>query len=243
MGLPTPCSPALLSRPALPPLSWLQIKGFSVPRGSACLWGPSGGERGGQGGGSLEEGPEDPLVSWVPVVCTSVGWAWGSGEKQVLAALPEVPGGLCRSDAHKLRFGWLCGWEEGSNTQEHRLWVVPCLGEGSDTQERRFGWSHGWGKGKGGRVSPRPRWGHVCRWGSPGPAGPHKLEAEVGVRGARPGQAGPGAQDKDGPTLGPRPGRLLVPHSGLAAHRCCPWGGDRVCRDLWPLLTLTPPFP
>ena len=52
---------------------------------------------------ALQEGPEDP------VVCVSVRWAWGSGEKQVLAALPEVPGGLCRSDAQERRFGWSCG--------------------------------------------------------------------------------------------------------------------------------------
>ena len=33
-------------------------------------------------------------------------------------------------DAHSRRFGWLCGWEEESNTEEHRLWVILWLGGG-----------------------------------------------------------------------------------------------------------------
>ena len=129
-GPPHPLLPCPAFSPSPPSPLRLQIKGFSIPRGSACLWGPSAGERGGQGGGSLAGRTRGPLSSWVPMVCVSVQWAWGSGERWVLAALPEVPGGLCRSDAHKLRFGWLCGWGEGSDAQEHRLWVVLWLGEG-----------------------------------------------------------------------------------------------------------------
>lgn len=34
--------------PSSPPLSWLQIKTFSVPGGSACLWGPSEGAEAGR---------------------------------------------------------------------------------------------------------------------------------------------------------------------------------------------------
>lgn len=57
---------------------------------------------------ALRRDQRDPLVSWVPVVHMSLSDGPGGPgrRKQVLAALPEVPGGLCRSDAHKLGFGW-----------------------------------------------------------------------------------------------------------------------------------------
>ena len=36
--------------PSSPPLSWLQIKSFSIPSGAACLWGPTEGAEAGRGG-------------------------------------------------------------------------------------------------------------------------------------------------------------------------------------------------
>lgn len=112
---------------------------------------------------ALQEGPDDPLVSWVPVVCVSVRWAWGSGERWVLAVLPEVLGGLCRSDAHKLRFGWSCGWGRDLMPKSTGLGgpvvrgraVIPtspglggCVvgGRGLMPRSIGFGWSRSWGK-------------------------------------------------------------------------------------------------
>ena len=80
---------------------------------------------------------------------------------------------------------------------------------------------------EGGGVNPRPRWGHMCRWGLPGLLDPHRLEAQVGVRGAsRTGTAGHWAPDPDDSAGSP------PPRPGLAAHRRCPWGGDHVSSDL-----------
>ena len=138
---------------------------------------------------ALQEGPEDPLVSWVPVVCVSVRWAWGSGERWVLAVLPEVLGGLCRSDAHKLRFGWSCGWGRDLMPKSTGLGgpvvrgraVIPtspglggCVvgGRGLMPTSAGLGGPVVGGRCEGGRVSPSPRWGHVCRWGSPSPRAP-----------------------------------------------------------------------
>ena len=106
-GPPHPLLPCPAFSPSPPSPLLASNKRLQHPQGLCLSVGPLGGVRGeDREVEALQEGPEDPLVSWVPVVCVSVRWAWGSGEKQVLAALPEVPGGLCRSDAHKLRFGW-----------------------------------------------------------------------------------------------------------------------------------------
>ena len=47
--------------PSSPPLSWLQIKSFSIPGGSACLWGPSEGAGAGRDVGA---GVGPPSVWW-----------------------------------------------------------------------------------------------------------------------------------------------------------------------------------
>ena len=89
---------------------------------------------------------------------------------------------------------------------------------------------------EGGGVSPSPRWGHVCRWGLPGPPQTGGRGGSEGGQAHRTGLARHSAPDPDASAGPPRP-------PGLAAHRHCSWGRDRVSSDLWPLLTLTCSFP
>lgn len=88
---------------------------------------------------------------------------------------------------------------------------------------------------EGGGVNPRPRWGHMCRWGLPGPLDPHRLEAQVGVRGAsRTGTAGHWAPARDNSAGSPPPPSQAWLHTGAA-----PGEGTASAVTYWLLLMPT----
>ena len=85
-GPPHPLLPCPAFSPSPPSPLRLQIKGFSIPRGSACLWGPSGGEREDREVEALQKGPED---------CSRSGSPW-------CVSLSDGPGGPGRGGCWQL---------------------------------------------------------------------------------------------------------------------------------------------